>query len=146
MPVTRFSWKLIVWVLAALFVGYIAFTQSPWWRTRQDLRRIESVVGVQLPIHRSDVAIHYATEFSITGYMKIEERDVADFLARMKMKPKQDYLALATWGPQTLHFKDSSRLTGYLGVYGAIEGKNGWEFAYDPASRELWFFVGWSIR
>ncbi len=141
----RVFWKSVTALVLALAVVGIGVAQFRWWRQQKELRWIEKVTGAEFPARRSELAIYHATEFGYTGHMKIAERDAQAFVARMKMAPKEEYVALATWGPQAERFKEPKNLKGYIGVYGAIEGKNGWEFAYDPSSHDLWFFVGWHI-
>lgn len=143
-PSTQKKYFLVVLVTAVVLVA----TKLTWsWRhNRAILRDIERVTQVALPNNYSSLEIEEATEFSYVGKMKIKRSDIETFMQQMKFSEKTDFLALSTWGPYKDLFKNPEQVRGFLGVYGRIDGRNGWEFAYDPATEQMWFFMGYSIK
>jgi hypothetical protein len=147
-PNTRPSRRLLYLAVALGAVAAFIWLgiHRPWRGDRSALRGIESIIKTELPRRYTDLSIERPTEFCIVGHMRVGRSDMAEFMQKMKFAEKTDYLALRTWGKYKRFFGDSKNLQGFVGVYGAIEGRNGWEFAYDPATEQLWFFVGYSIK
>jgi hypothetical protein len=137
--------KAAVVLVLFIILGTVYFRYyRQWHRQESTLRAIESTTGVKFPHERSGLVIDYQYEFCVRGRMKLEGKDNAEFLRQAGFGVKTTYPLLEAYGLDRERFKHPETLNGWLGMHGSIEGKNGWEFAYDPTSKQLWLFFGWS--
>lgn len=139
-------WYLLLLIAAvASVVGFMYHKHSTG--PQAILREIEKKIGVPFPRRYDGLEVELATEFCYVGKMRVSRADADSFLRQMNFDPKPgfNYVYLSTWGKYRELFQDSQKVTGFLHAHGVVEGKNSWEFAYNPATDELWFCLGYTL-
>jgi hypothetical protein len=133
----------------ALGVLSVALAAIGVWRSSSAnsriLGEIGEIIGMKLPVHYSSLEVERPTEFAVVGSMIVDRTEMEAFATQLGFARKTDFVALATWGRYAKYFQERGNAGGLVGIYGAIPGKYGWEFAYDPDSGRMWFFMGYSL-